>query len=109
LRKATDEHGFGKVEESDASEMRPYLWESVAEMSKADVLLQIRRELLRTQALVKALEAIIVEKLPVEERAAWYDRLTVLRKHYHQKALSAAEDASPSLGAWLDDRPLDEV
>lgn len=72
-------------------------------------LLSLQKELLRTQARTKALEAILAEATPEAERSQWYDRLEELTRHYHQKFLASIEDRAPFVAAELDDRADHEI
>ena len=75
----------------------------------ANALLTIRRENARTLARLKALETVISESVPADEREAWHDRVNKWSARIHQDVLESLEAEHPGFAAELDDRSDDEL
>jgi hypothetical protein len=74
-----------------------------------DQFLNLRRENCRTLARLKALEAVIAQSVPLDQREAWYDLVDRQTNRCLQDLLEEFEKQSPGFAALFDDRGPEEL
>jgi hypothetical protein len=74
-----------------------------------ETLYSIRREQLRSRSRIKALEAMVRNSIPKENRSAWHEQLNKEMKFILHQYLVSIEKQNPAFAASLDDRELWEV
>ena len=70
----------------------------------AKALMEIRRDSLRTIARGRALEVMVMESIPAEDKDNWHKRLNDLTKAELQRLFEEFEKQNPGFAALLDDR-----
>lgn len=74
-----------------------------------NAFLTIRRENVKTLARLKALETVVSESVPEDQREEWYKRVDKWTSRIQQDLLESLERESPEFAAILDDRSDEEL
>ncbi len=74
-----------------------------------DHVVKIHKEIVRTKARLKALEAMIRRDIPKKKLAAWNAEWKTKTAQFLQEELEAWETKDPLFAAWIDDRKDDEL